>query len=172
MALSPDDFIAVPKEWLREILCSDPPQHIFGMRPVSKVSSVDFTPKIIRIELGRLLIAKDTDTQYYKVFIFEDTKHAEVWPKREWDESLSKRLNQVAAAAERITNDAIESERRQAIGNWIKLNMGIDPDSYQGKKLVSVLAKLTTMPTELAVFNGLEELLNKYGNLNKSAQPS
>ena len=168
MPLSNDDFITLPKEWLREVLTNDPPSHIFGMRPISKVSSIDFTPRVIRIELGRLLAAKDSEGQHYKIFLYEDTRHAELWPRKEWEESLSKRLLAVSASVERVSSDMLACERRQAIGAWVQSHMGIDPESYAGKKLIGTLAKLSVMPVELSVFSGLEEVLTQYGNLNKS----
>jgi hypothetical protein len=161
---SNEDFITIPKSWLYELLCSDPPSHVFAAEVRSRTVTSDFSPSKVRIELGRLLAVVDSNR--YHVILYEDTKVAEVWSKSEWDRSSSKRLAQVLTAADNREVFTLSVEKRQAIKAWLKANMNIEPDSYAGEKLTAAFAKLTTLPEELKMFPGLGELLSKYGNLN------
>ncbi len=164
--LQDEDYIALPIPWLYEIICSDPPSHVFTAAVRSRTAASDFTPKKVRIELGRLIAAKDPLQNYFVVFLFEDTKTAEVWAKREWDSSLSKRTVLVNTATAAKEEDRVLAEKHLAISNWLEANMQLAKGSYANTKLTQTFAKLTILPKELACFPGLEELLREHGNIS------
>ena len=164
--LQDEDYISLPIPWLYELICGDPPSHVFTAEIRSRTAASDFTPKKVRIELGRLVAAKDPLQNHFVVFLFEDTKTAEVWAKREWDCSLSKRSTTVQTAAAAREEDRILAEKHLAIANWLEANMHLPKGSYPNAKLTQTFAKLTILPKELTCFPGLEELLKEHGNIS------
>lgn len=72
--LQDEDYIALPIPWLYEIICSDPPSHVFTAAVRSRTAASDFTPKKVRIELGRLIAAKDPLQNYFVVFLLKIPK--------------------------------------------------------------------------------------------------
>ena len=172
MILQDEDYVSLPVPWLYEILASDPPSHVFTASLRSKLTPTDFTPKKIRIECGRLLAAHPKTAELFMVFLYEDTKHAEIWPRREWDASLSKRILLLSKTKVEMAEYNRSSESSTVISSWIETNMSIPKDTFQSKKLTQIFYKLTLFPKELESLSGLKELLTQYGNLNKNFKPS
>ena len=169
MPLTDDDYITLPTSYLVEVICHCPPNHLWEQEVRSRHPGVpDFTPRVVRYDLGALLKAKDPDETFVKVFLYPDTHHAEVWMKSEWDQSNTKSLK---AKLESAAYQEQESERLRkwdGISTYVETKMGIDKKSSTGVhvKMVKALLGLRSVPEQLKSFDGIEQALRTYGNLS------
>lgn len=161
-----NEFISLLPDDLYELLF-DPP--FFGERPLSKAHESDFTPKIVRIEHGKIIQAKDPTCRLFKVFLYPTIGRAEVWASREWEESLSKRIGAVKQSQEDILAFQKASEKHKAITEYVIHTLGIQKDNPAHHRLVTLFKSLSYVPDELKQFEGLTELIDKH---NDNGNPS
>ena len=84
--------ITLPLEYFLEILLNNPPS-FFPTRYQSILPGAqDIPPGMCRIEVGALLRELDPEGKRVKVFLFEETRHAEVWDLQTWLESTTCRI--------------------------------------------------------------------------------
>lgn len=164
-----NDYLLLLPEDLHEVLF-DPP--FFGERPFSKLHQSDFTPIIARLELGQIVQAKDPTERLFKVFLYPSHRRSEIWSAKEWDESLSKRIRSVNQSAEDIRAFQQAKEKYDALSAYVTNTLGIPADNASHRRLVSAFAKLSHVPAELHQFEGLLEIIQKYGNPNDSQDKS
>lgn len=162
-----NEFISLLPDDLYELLF-DPP--FFGERALSRAHESDFTPRIVRLEHGKIIQAKDPACRLFKVFLYPTIGRAEVWAAREWEESLSKRIGAVKQSHEDILAYQKASEKHKAITVYVEENLGIRKDNPAHHRLVTLFKSLSYVPNELKQFEGLEELINQHnGNSNPNS---
>jgi len=161
-------YLNIPLEFFIEIISRSTPTHLFGLVPESRMPDIpDFSPCILRYELGLLLKEKDPEENHVKVFLFPKSNHAEVWLRHEWEQSNSKYYRSRQKVQEEQERIWKISEAKSKISEFILEKMNIPKDQTAHKKLVDVLFELTTMPVSLDVIPGLRVLLQEVGNLKK-----
>lgn len=159
-------YLTIPIEFFVEIITESRPTHLFGIRARSRLENIpDFSPTIVRLEIGVLLKEKDPNENFVKVFLYPETRHAEVWMKSEWEQSNSKSFFLKQNSQEFQDKLWATSEGRKKISEFIASTMNIPKDQAAHKKLVDVLYELTHLPESLDVIPGLRELLKEVGNL-------
>jgi len=160
--------LIIPLEFLVEIITRSTPTHLFGVSYRSRVPNIpDFHPTIVRFEIGVLLKEKDPDEEKLKVFLYPETRHAEVWLKDEWDQSNSKRYY-LKQDSEKYQNKLwAQSESKNKISDFVAKVMNIPKDQIAHRKLVDVLYELKHLPDALDIIPGLKSLLQEVGNLKK-----
>lgn len=166
MPLQDEDFIQIPLHYLVEIICHTPPHHLWEQPIRSRLPNLpDFTPRIVRYDLGALLKAKDPDEALVKVFLYPDSHHAEVWSKFEWDESNTKYFKSRQESEEYQAAEAERLRKWKGISDFVAETMGIAADNSVHHKMVSALLSLKSIPEQLKSFHGITDVLKQYGNL-------
>lgn len=164
--LQDEDYIALPISYLVEILCHCPPHHLWEQPIRSKLSDIpDFNPRVIRYDLGALLQAKDTAESFVKVFLYPDTRHAEVWLKSEWDQSNTKYFKSKQSSEEFQRQEDERLRKWKGISAFVESSMGIDSKNPVHTKMVGALLAMKSLPEQLKSFHGIEEVLKEFGNL-------
>lgn len=161
-------YLQIPTEFLIEIITQSRPTHLFGISLRSRMPNIpDFNPSVVRYEIGILLQESDPEEERVKVFLFPESRHAEVWLRGEWDQSNTRYY--------KAQQDSMEHQQKlhkiqiskDKISDFVFEKMNVPKDQAAHKKLVDVLYELTFLPEALDVIPGLKTLLQEHGNLKK-----
>ena len=163
-----DDYISLPFNYFVEILCHCPPAHLWEQQILSRIPSIpDFSPRVVRFDIGALLKAKDPDELSVKVFLYPDSHHAEVWLRDEWNQSNTKYFRSREESEEFAKQEAEKLRKWRGLSAYVRTNMGLDPvDQYAiHHKMVDALLSMKSIPVQFKEFPGIQEALQEFGNL-------
>ena len=124
----------------------------------------DFMPGIVRYEIGVLLKELDKNEELVKVFLYEKTRHAEIWLINEWLNSTTHLLELRESSAEyreemfrREEQARIEHERAERILNYLVTRLNMPRDSTTTHRFVRLLIK--------AIDANMREILDQFPGL-------
>lgn len=156
----------MPLGYFIEIVTNSPPPHLPSSFHSRLPNIPDFTPSIIRYEVGVLLQALDSDGDFLKVFLYPNTHHAEVWLASEWRQSNTNHYLLKQDSAEYREARAKEEaarisahNRRQLMLQYLSLQYNMDPKTVASQKLAEALTKISPDNPIIDEFVGLRKFL-------------
>ena len=134
---------------------------------IKSKTTTDYSPRVVSFVLGQLLKFLDKEEQHVKVFLYsEDYQWAEVWLKREWDDSNSKRAALLTNIQRANTKSSYLSQKRSIIRGYLK-KKGLKERGNFGD-LVNALMQMEGDSIKAMGFGLLADALKKhkenYGN--------
>ena len=156
-----DDLISLPLAWLGELITGIPPDHLFCCKVRSRLPNVpDPHPRVVRYEIGVILRERDPGENKFKVHLYPDTKHAEVWDIHEWHGSTSRLFTSRAESVEYNNTVALEERKTIILTNWLIRRWHID-SPRTARPLAEALLKTNDSDIKRMFLSGttLEEVL-------------
>lgn len=84
-------------------------------------TTTDYSPRVVSFVLGQLLKFLDKEEQHVKVFLYsEDYQWAEVWLKREWDDSNSRRAIVKEVDEKARTKSSYLAQKRSIVKGYLR----------------------------------------------------
>jgi hypothetical protein len=167
--LSDEDYLSLPTSWLVELITHSPPGYLWDQPLLSRLPNIpDFSPRVVRYEIGVLLKERDKTEDLVKVFLYSESHHAEVWLKNEWDQSNTYYFKLKESSAEYQKREDERKEKWNKVSEFVASKMGLTFDSHQEihMKMVRMLLSATNLPSQLSdLYPGIKDLLTTYGNL-------
>lgn len=161
--------VTLPLSYLVEIITNSPPPHLPSAFNSRLPNIPDFTPSIIRYEIGVLLKALDESEDFVKVFLYPASHHAEVWLAGEWRQSNTHHwqlkhdsLEYREARAKEEQARLSAHNRRQLMLAYLEAQFAMDPKTVASQKLAEALTKISPDNEIIDQFVGLRKFLKDH----------
>lgn len=166
-----DGYITLPLKFVVELITNSPPAYL-PTRPVSRLPNIpDFSPGIVRYEIGALLKELDSKEELVKVFLYPETEHAEVWLIGEWLNSTTHLLQIKRESSEyreellqREESRRKEHELMEDLTEFLKKFLNTSSTTTAVIKLAQALVRAVKINDDIVdQFPGLRQFLASKG---------